>query len=186
MNPYANPQTRGDAGRAPLPAYGPLDALLSYVVFYIFVDRATPTVVDVVTTALPDTSPSLVQLGLAGALWFIFAVTLLEQLRRQLAALGVGSREGVSRAEGSRATPTDRQVLGYVVVLLVGGIVAVWTFEPAIQAGLGLIRGVATLDGTAFVPREFVLMVVFFVSFGTATRALDRLVIGGIRRLSLA
>jgi hypothetical protein len=157
--------------------------LLGYVVFYIFVDRATPTVVDVFTAALPDVSPSLVRLGLAGALWFILAVTLIDQLRRQLAALGVGSRDDVSRAERSRGAPTDLRLVGYLVVLLLGGIVAVWTFEPAVRAGIAMIRIVGTLDVSGFVLLKFVLMVVFFVAFASATRALDRLIIGGIRKM---
>ena len=33
-----------------VPAYGPVDAVLGYALFYVVVDRATPTVVDVGTT----------------------------------------------------------------------------------------------------------------------------------------
>lgn len=58
-----------------------------------------------------------------------------------------------------------------------------WTFETAVQAGIALIRIVGTLDSSAFVTVEFVVMVVFFVSFAAATHSLDRLVIGTVRRL---
>lgn len=182
MNTNDKTGTRSDSGPS-LPAYGAIDAVLGYVVFYVFVDRATPTVVDVVIAVLPDVSPSLVRLGLAGALWFILAVTLLDQIRRQLAALGVGSRDDVSRAEQARGAPTDIQLVGYLVVLLLGGIIAAWTFEPAIRSGISLIRVVGTLDVTRFMFPEVVLMVVFFIAFAIATRALDRLLIGSVRKL---
>ena len=183
MNSYVNTKGSADSGRSPLPAYGPIDALLGYVVFYVFVDRATPTVVDVLTAAVPDMAASLIRLGLAGVLWFILAVTLIDQLRRQLAALGIGGRDDVSRAERSRVAPTELRFVGYLAVLLLGGIVAAWTFEPAIRAGINFIRIVGTLDVSAFVIVEFVLMIVFFIAFASATRALDRLIIGGIRKL---
>jgi hypothetical protein len=181
MNPYVDTKERADPRRSPLPAYGPVDAVLGYVVFYVFVDRATPAIVDALATALPDVAASLFRAGLAAVLWFVLAATLLDQLRRQLAALGVGSRADVRRAERPRAAPTGLQLAGYLVVFLLGGVVAVWTFEPAVRAGISLIWIVGTLDVTRFVFLEFVLMVVFFVAFASATRALDRLIIGGIR-----
>lgn len=174
---------RADNGQSPLPAYGPIDATLGYVVFYVFVDRATSTVVGVVTTALPTVSPSLVRLGLAAMLWLILVVTFLDQLRRQLVALGVGSRDDVSRAERSRDAPTDLRLVEYLVVLLVGGIIAAWTFEPAVQSGISLLWIVGTLDATRFALLEFVQMIGFFITFASATRALDRLIIGGVRKL---
>jgi len=168
----------GNRDQLPLLAYGPIDAALGYVVFYVFVDRATSTVVEVVSTAIPSMSPSVVRLGLAVLLWFILVVTFLDQLRRQLAALGFGSR-----GEQSRGAPTDLRLVGYLVALLLGGTIAAWTFEPAVQAGISLIWIVGTLDPTRFALLEFVLMIVFFVSFASATRALDRLIIGSIRKL---
>src|SRR6056297_2245399 len=75
--------------RPQFPAYGPIDAVLGLVLFYVVVDRATPTVVDVFGEVLPDVSSSTVELGLAIFLWFVVAVTLIEQLRRQLIALAV-------------------------------------------------------------------------------------------------
>jgi hypothetical protein len=174
----------GYAGRgSPVPAYGPVDAVLGYVVFYVFVDRATPTVVDVLTTAIPDLTPSLVRLGLAMVLWFVLAAILLDQTRRQLAALGLGSRSDVRRARRRRAAPSNLQFVGYLLVVLVGGTVAAWTFEPAVRAGIAVVRVVATLDVVAFAPLDLVTIAVFFVAFSGATHALDRVVIGSIRRL---
>lgn len=117
-------------------------------------------------------------------LWFILVVTFLDQLRRQFAALGFGSRNKGRHAERSRDAPTDLHPVESLVVFLLGGIIAVGTFEPAVQSGISLIRIVGTLDVTRFVLFEFVPMVVSFITFASATRALDRLIIGSIRKLS--
>ena len=45
-----------------------------------------------------------------------------------------------------------------------------------------LVQVVSTVDPGAFVIRAFLETVVFFVAFGTATRALDRLLVGAIRQ----
>lgn len=182
MNTHLDAEPRA-RGRTPLPAYGPIDALLGFAVFYVFVERATPTVVDVVTAALADVAPSLVRLGLAAALWFVLAATVLDQARRQLAALGVGSHDDVDRSERSRGAPTGLRWLGYLVASLAGGAVAAWTFEGAVATGISLIRAVAALDVAGVAPLEFVAMIVFFVAFGIATRSLDRLVVGTLRRI---
>ncbi|WP_458204575.1 hypothetical protein [Haladaptatus sp. NG-SE-30] len=183
MSTYVDAGSRTDSrsGRA-IPAHGPLDAVLGFVLFYIVVDRATPTIVDVMTEVLPNVSPSLVGLGLASVLWFILVVTVIDQIRRQLAALGVGTHSAVSLTE-TRTTLTEAQALLYLALALVGSIVAVWTFDPAMETTVSMIRIVATIDVVAFVPADFVVMAIFFVSFGVTTRALDRLLIGGIRAM---
>lgn len=183
MSTYVDAESRRDPRKhRPFPAYGPLDAVLGYVVFYVFVTRATPTVVAVFTDVL-GVSPGAVRLWLAIALWFILAVTALDQVRRQLAALGVGSDADVDAAGRERLVPSRAQVAVYLAVVVVGGVVAAVTFERAVTVGISFVRVVATVDVSAFVPVDFVAMVVFFVAFGAATHSLDRLVVGGIRAL---
>jgi hypothetical protein len=182
MNAHVGSGTRtAPRRRRSVPAYGPVDAVLGYVLFYVVVDRATPTVVDVIPGVL-DVSASLVRLGLAAFLWFVLVTTALDQARRQLAALGVV--DGDTRESfWSPAIPSETQTLAYVALLAVGGLVAAWTFEPAIETAVSLIRVVAALDGGAFDLAAFAVMVVFFVSFETAAYALDRLLVGGIRMM---
>ncbi|WP_158059272.1 hypothetical protein [Halorussus halophilus] len=182
MNTYADSESRRDARDRPaIPAYGPIDALLGFVMFYVLVDRATPTFVDVIPTVLPSVSPSLVRLGLALALWFVFVVTSIDQIRRQLAALGVITHDAITPSSRRRGTPTETEALLYLVLALVGGTVAAWTFDRGIETAVSLIPVVVTIDVTAFVPEDFAVMVVFFLSFGVASYALDRLLIGGLR-----
>jgi hypothetical protein len=169
--------------RPRLPAYGPVDAVVGVAVFYLFVDRATPTVVDVVTSAVPGISVETVGLGLAALLWVVLGIVLFEQLQRQLAAVGVGTRSAVRRADRQAGTPGAFQFLVYLGGLAVGGAVALSTFETAVLAGLTTIRIVGTLDTGAFVLVDFATMLVFFVSFAVASHSLDRLVIGIVRRV---
>lgn len=163
------------------PAYGPIDALLTFALFYVVVDRATPTVVDVVTDVLPSVSPSLVGLGLAAFLWFVLLATLLDQGRRQLVALGVIDGDVRRPTLWSAVLPTGASTVAYLVVLLLSGALAWRTFDRAIATAVSVIRWIAALDFGAFVSVEFLVLVVFFVAFGLAAASLDRLVIGGIR-----
>jgi len=182
---YAGSHVGSREGRG-LPAYGPVDAVLGYVLFYVLVDRATPTVVDVTTGALPSISPSTVGLGLALFLWFVLVVTAIDQVRRQLAAFGVGSDADVRRAERVRPTPTRTQAALYLGLLVVGGVVAALTFEPALETAVSLIEIVAALDVGAFDLVAFVVITIFFVSYKAATWSADRLLVGGVRALLAA
>lgn len=177
----AGARTGAPRGRH-VPAYGPVDAALGFALFYVLVARSTPTVVAV----LPDVtgvSASLVRLGLAAVLWFVLAVTVVDQVRRQLAALGIGSHDAVRRDARSRAVPSGTRTLAYLALALLGGVVAAWTFDRAIETVTSLLPAVATLDAGAFALGEVAVMAAFFVSFGVATHALDRLLIGGVRAL---
>jgi len=166
------------------PAYGPIDAVLGYTLFYVVVDRVTPAVVEVFSETLLDLSPSFVGFALAAALWFILGVTVVDQTRRQLAALGVGSYDEYQLRVWSRVTPTSVRTAGYLAALAVGATVAALTFERAIEALLGFIPAVATADVAAFDVVGVVVLIVFFVSYGVATHSLDRLVIGTIRAVA--
>jgi hypothetical protein len=165
----------------PLPAYGPIEGLLGFLMFYVFVDRATPTIVSVVTGQLAGVSAGAVRTWAAAALWVILGLTVLDHARRQY----VAARDAVEHPEPVRP-PSRERLLGYLVVVLVGGGIAALTLEPAIQMGITTIRLVSTLDVSLFVLSEFLLMVLFFVTFGSATWSVDRLLIGGLRRLTAA
>ncbi|WP_411968762.1 hypothetical protein [Haloferax sp. YSSS75] len=178
MGYYANADDRREGGL--FPAYGPIDSLLSFVVFYVFVDRATPTVVEVFTD-IAGVSASAVEFATAAFLWFILVVTLVDIVRRQFAAVGMGSQNSVEQVTRQRGVPSTTRMLVYAAVVVVGGAVASLTFERAVDAGITMFRIVGTLDVTGFDVVSFVVMVLFFVSFGAATRALDRLVIGVVR-----
>ncbi|WP_410767396.1 hypothetical protein [Haloferax sp. DFSO60] len=166
------------------PAYGPIDAAISYTVFYIFVEYATQTIVEAVTTVFPTVSPSSVRFGLAVFLWFILAVTLLDQIRRQLSALGGDATDDSRWYNRPSGVPSGSWMVVYGVLTVVGGAIAYLTFDSALETGRVMIQLVATLDVSSFVPLDFIVLVVFFVSFGVATRSLDRLVIGGIRAIA--
>ncbi|WP_233194385.1 hypothetical protein [Haloferax marisrubri] len=188
MNAHANTGPDRTRKHGPFPAYGPVDAALGFVVFYLFVERATPTIVEIMTGVVPGLSASAVGFGLAAFLWFIFVVTTLDQLRRQLAALGVVAGESgrADRAGSGRVVPSIPWLLVYAVVAAIGGSIAAFTFDRAVDAGIALIRlvagvGVGVFPVGAFPLVEFLAMVVFFVAFGAATHSLDRLLVGSVR-----
>ncbi|KPN29195.1 hypothetical protein SY89_03429 [Halolamina pelagica] len=165
------------------PAYGPLEAALGYVLFYVLVDRVTPAVVEVFSGTVLDFSPSFVGFTLAALLWIVLVVTVVDELRRQLAARGIVA--GQPRVRGwSRVTPAPLRTLGYLVALAVGAGVAALTFERAVAVIQSLIPAVATVDPGGIDLIGVVVMVVFFVAYSTATHALDRLVIGAVRSLA--
>lgn len=165
------------------PAYGPVDAVLGYALFYVVVTRATPTVVAVATDVLPGVASSSVRFALAAALWFILVVTLLDQLRRQLTALGLASHPEVDPDPENRPPPSEPQALAYLVGVVFAGGIAWLTVDAGITALLSLLPAVATLDVGAIRLSALVLVAVFFVSYAIATRSLDRLLVGGLRWL---
>jgi len=167
--------------RSAVPAYGPIEAAVGFVVFYAVFDRVTPTVVDVLTDAVSDLSASAVGFGLASFLWFVLAVTIIDQTRRQLAALGIVDADPGWQFTSGPATLSDRLAIQYLAVSLVSGLLAAWTFERAMTALVSTIRLVATQDTSGFAVGEALWMVGFFVGAGVAAYALDRLLIGVIR-----
>ena len=169
---------------AGFPAYGPIEAVLGYVLFYVLVDRVTPAVVDAFVAVL-DVSASFVGFGLAAVLWFVFVLTVVDETRRQLAALGRVAGQPRARV-WSRVTPASLRTAGYLVGLIVGAGVAAATFERALATILSLIPVVATVDAAGVDPAGIVVLIVFFVAYSVATHSLDRLVIGAVRSLSSA
>lgn len=168
------------------PAYGPIEALLGYLLFFVLVDRTTPAIVETFSVTVLDLAPSFLKFGLAAGLWFVFVVTAIDQTRRQLAALGVVADDDYRLRLWSRVTPASLRTAGYLLALVVGTAVAAVTFDPAVEALLTLIPVVASAEVGAFDPLEFVVMIIFFVAYSLAAHSLDRLVIDGVRRLTSA
>jgi hypothetical protein len=172
-----------DGEDSQFPAYGPIEAGLGYLLFYVLVDRVTPAVVTVFSDTVLDLSPSFVRFGIATALWFVLVVTAIDQVRRQLVALGVGTYDEYQLRAWSRVTPSSLRTAGYLLALIAGTAVAVITFDRAVGALLSLIPVVANVNVVAFNFVELFVMVVFFLSYSAAAHSLDRLVIGGVRAL---
>ncbi|WP_440991711.1 hypothetical protein [Haloarchaeobius baliensis] len=164
------------------PAYGPVDAALGYWLFYVVVDRATPTVVDLFAGRVLELSPSLVRLGLAALLWFVLAVTVLDQLRTQFDALTGRSAAGRGWVIHP-LIPAQYWLLVYGLGAGLAGATALVTFEVGVSGAVTLIEGIATFDLAAILLLDVVAVVVFFVSFAVASFSLDRLTIRTIREL---
>ena len=72
---------RLSGGDRQFPAYGPIEAILGYGLFYFLVERVTPAIVTVFSETVLDLAPSFIRFGLAVTLWFILIVTVIDQLR---------------------------------------------------------------------------------------------------------
>jgi hypothetical protein len=142
-NAYAGSGSEGEKRRDPrpaVPAYGPVEAFLGFVLFLLVVERATPVVVSVVTDALPEVSPSTVGFGLATFAWFALAATVADQATRKLAALGIGPREA-KRLDRTAGILSEPRALGYLAAALLGGAVAVLTFERGVGTAVASTPG---------------------------------------------
>ena len=166
---------------AHVPAYGPVESILTYVLFFIVIDRATPTFRVVLSDVIPGISPGDVGFALAAFIWFVLVVSIIDQSRRQAAALGLGRHRSVDRDRSKAAVPSESRFLLSLVGAIVGAIVAYWTFESAMEMAIATIEIVFYLDVGGFDVAAFAVMVLFFVAWGPVTWTVDRLVIGGIR-----
>jgi hypothetical protein len=163
-----------------VPAFGPIEAALGFGLFYVLVARLTPAITTRLSTVL-DIDPSLTGFGLAVALWVGLALTVLEQARRQLAALGLVSPGESEFRVWSRVESPAIRIAGYLLALVVGAGLARLTYESAVEGllaliGFGSANGFVSLDGWAVLE-----LIGFFLAYGIAAHSLDRLVIGGLR-----
>lgn len=182
--PVVNEARHTDEDDSQFPVYGPIEAALGYVLYYVLIDRVTPAIVLVFSETVLDLSPPFVRFGLAIVLWFILVVVVVDQIRRQLAALGVVTYDNYQLRVWSRVTPPSLRTAGYLVALIAGTAIAVITFDRAVEALLSLIPVVATVDVVAFDFIGLFVMVVFFLAYSAVAHSLDRLVIDGIRTLA--
>jgi hypothetical protein len=172
--------------RRQVPAFGPIEAVLGYVLFYVLVDRLTPALVTVLADGVVDLSAATIRFVFAAALWFVLVVSAMDQTRRQLAALGLVSEADNRLGLWSRVTPTSLRTAGYLLASVAGSALAAVTFEPAVQALRSFITLLGAGELAAFEAIELVFPTVFVISYSLAGHSLDRLVIGGIRELRAA
>jgi len=179
MSAPEGPLTGSASGYAP--AYGLVDAVLTYAMFYVIVDQLTPTVTTTLSTTLPDVSPDTVGLGLAVFLWFVLVVTVIDQARRQLAALGIGRHSAVDSDRSNPAVPAKTSFVVYLLAAVFAGVVVVGTVDTAIDTLHATVVIVARPETATFDFWAIALLVLFFVAYGVLTWSVDRFVIGGLR-----
>lgn len=181
--PVANETRPAEEEGSQFPEYGPIEAALGYVLFYVLVDRLTPALVTVFSDSVLGLSPSFVRFGLATALWFVFLLTAVDQTRRQLAAIGVFTYDTYQLRVWSRVTPSSLRTAGYLVALVSGTAVASVTFPRAVEALRTVLLVIATVDPAAADVTEVFVILVFFIAYSIASHSLDVLVIDAVRAL---
>jgi hypothetical protein len=170
-----------------VPVPGPVEGLLGVGLFYLLLDRLTPSILTALEDPLPDLVPEPVTTGLAGLIWLVFATTVLGStldFLRENPRTFPSERRRTEWLE--RVRPSRREYRNWVALLVVGGVTAVLTWSMAIDVLADLLVVVVDLPGT--VPPGITLwstvgMVLFFVSFAATAWALDRLIVGGLRDL---
>lgn len=180
---------KGDDGPSVfLPSYGPVEAAVGYVLFYLIVERATPVLVDELAAPFPDLVPEPFTTYAAILLWLFLVVILLATVRGQLADnprtfADAGEREAF--LEERRRAHWRYRVDGALVVA--GGAATVLTWDVFVGVLVDLLSVVVVeLDGaTPALPggQEIAIFVVFFVGVAALARGLDRLLVGGVREL---
>lgn len=184
----SDPPEGDDAPRAFLPAYGPVEAAVGYVLFFLVVDRATPVLVDELAAPFPDAVPEPFTTYAAVVLWLVLVVLLLATVRGQLAAnprTFADADEREAFLDEQRRNRWRFRIDAALVV--VGGAATVLTWDVFVAVLVALLSVVVVeLDGaTPALPgaEEFAVSVVFLVGVAALARGLDRLLVGGVREL---
>lgn len=162
------------------PAYGPIEGVLGVAMLYLVVARATPTFVTVLEDLAPLFDPATVRTILAVALWVVLAITLVEQVRRQLTALDLYPHAKTAIDPSGRPL-SGRHMVGYIVVLVLGLLFIPYAYDAALNTAAAIIPIVAYQSVEPFFVWDFIVMVVFFITYGLTIRALDRLLVYGTR-----
>lgn len=166
------------------PAYGPIDSVLGFGLFYLLVDLATPLLAEALAGLLGVESAA-VETFAAVLLWAVFAATAFGAVLTQTAD---NPRTFDDRTEreaflaANRPRPWEYRL--HVALATLGGAVAALAWETFVVVFEALLPAVVELDGTVpavLTPGNVAAFVVFFLGFAAFSRGLDRLVIGTLR-----
>lgn len=174
--------------RAYASAYGSVEVIVVYVLFYLIVDLATPVIVEELAGPFPDQVPEPVTTYAAVALWLFLGLVLFAAVRTQVAENPRVFDDADEReAFLDEHRPTRETYLLSGALVVVGGVAAILTwdvFVAVLEDVLSVL--VVELDGDRPALPD-AANVAFFVSFVIAVaaiaRGLDRLVVGGVREL---
>lgn len=174
--------------RISIPAYGSVEVIVVYVLFYLIVDLATPVIVEELSGPFPDQVPEPVTTYAAVTLWLFLGLVLFATVRTQLAEnprVFDDADEREAFLDEHRPTLETSLLSGALVV--VGGAAALFTwdvFVAVLEDVLSVL--VVELDGDPpALPgaADVALFVSFVGGVAAVARGLDRLVVGGAREL---
>lgn len=181
-SPAADP---GQPGRTRyfMPAYGPIEGLIGYGLFYVLVDIGTP----VATTAFARTGigidPSVIGTAGAIALWVILGLTVFgqaaEQIRRNPRRF---SDRAAADAYLSAMAPSGARLRTWTVLFVVGAAITGFGLEVFLKSFEALLEWSIVTVGSAS-PRPVPLRLVawfvgYSIGFSIFSRYTDRLVLG--------
>lgn len=183
-------QRSGGHVRLYLPAFGIVDAVLGFALFYFMAGLATVVAVDALAVAAPDLVPEPLSTWAAIACWVMLGLALVGIVGEQVRSNPRRFDSPADRARYlDRVRPDERRYLWWASWVAVGGAVAFATFGGFVFTFAALVRFLlAVFVGP--VPRgppatflDAVTLVAFFLGYSLMTRGLDRLVVGTGRAL---
>lgn len=176
---------RGNTGRATyfVPAYGPIEAVIGYVLFYVLVDIGTPVAMEAFAATGIGVDPSVIGNAGAIALWVILGLTVFGQTAEQIR--GNPRRFSDREAAGtylSAMAPTGARIRTWVVLFVVGAAITGFGLQIFLESFEALLEWSIVAVGSAN-PRPVPLRLVgwfvgYSIGFSLFSRYIDRLVLG--------
>jgi hypothetical protein len=180
-------EQNSDSLRLYYPAYGPIEAVVGVGLFYLIVDRVTPTLVAGLDGPLPDLVPEPLTTFMAFLLWVVLGATVTGVVLTQLRE---NPREFTTPAECDEFLasnqPSAWEYSRNGAMALLGGAIALLTWNTFIfvlrSITVVVVEPGGAVEATVAVT-DVAVFVVFLVGFAACVRGLDRLVVGGLRDL---
>lgn len=174
----------GDSYRLRWPTVGGVSVLLALPLVYQLVSVATPILVDELSPVFPEVFPDPFTTIVAVLLWVGLGVFVLAAVTTDLfvRTIEFESRDAFI-THLRNETPTQRWYALNAIRTVLGGAVAVVSYEPFLTAFGELIRMVVLTDEfeLALTVADGGWFVAFLVAFTLLTGGVDRLLNGGLR-----
>lgn len=168
-----------------VPAYGAIQSLVGYVVFYLVVRAIRPTF----TALFADygLDPEFVAFGVNAFVWLIFVLTVIGEGQRQWEANPRRfANQGEWRSFLEERTPSATVFLLYVGGVAFAGILALRYWDRFVRSIEAVIVEIVALpDIPAIPPVTIAWIVTIGVALAVFGWCLDRVVIGGARFVQL-
>lgn len=174
--------------RVVYPEYGPVEAVLGLVVFYLVADTATPILVEALAEALPDLVPEPFTTLAAVSLWLLSGLVVVATALDQWRA---NPRTFESREKRDRFLDDSRleewRYYANAGLVVVGGAVAVLSWDT-FRVVLGrMVVTVVEVDATSLSGTsvgDVAVFVAFFFGASAVTRGIDSVVVGSLREFA--
>lgn len=166
-----------------VPAYGPIEGLMGFGLFYVLVDIGTPVAMEAFARTRIGIDPSVIGTAGAIALWVILGLTVFGQAAEQVR--GNPRRFSDREAAGtylSAMAPSGARLRTWAVLFVVGAAITGFGLQVFLESFEALLEwSIVTVGSADARPVPFRLVgwfVGYSIGFSLFTRYTDRLVLG--------